>query len=70
MSGVVPVKIVSVGTAPSSASQTGGLMDTKMGKTRLRIISTAALQAQVAGGLVPMTQATYDALIAAGSVAA
>lgn len=70
MSGVVPVKIVAVGTAPGSASQTGGLMDTKFGKTRLRIIDTAAKQAQVNGGLVPMTQATYDALIAAGSVAA
>ena len=64
MSGVVPVKIVTLGAVPSTASQVKPI-DAKMGNLRVRIISTAALAAQVAGGVLPVTQAVYDAEIAA-----
>lgn len=66
MSGVIPVKIVALGDVPASHVQP--LAD--MGNFRLRIINTDALAAQVSGGVIPLTQAEYDAMIAAGSVAA
>jgi hypothetical protein len=66
MSGVLPVKIVTLGTLP--ASQVQAVED--LGNSRLRIINSDALAANVSGGVIPMTQATYDAMIAAGSVAA
>ena len=69
MPGVIPVKIVTVGADPGTASQTAGLASIQLGNSVLRIIDTDAKATQVAGGVLPMTQATYDALIAAGSVA-
>jgi hypothetical protein len=66
MSGVIPVKIVTLGDP--TASQVQPLAD--MGNLRLRIIDSDAKAANVSGGVVPMTQAEYDAMIAAGSVAA
>jgi len=67
MSGVIPVKIVTAGQA--THVQLLGTERGSLGNCRLRVIDTAAKAAGVAGGLVPMTQATYDALIAAGAKA-
>jgi hypothetical protein len=69
MSGVIPVKIVTLGAAPAGTSQVKPV-DRKMGKLRLRIIDSAAKAAQVANGPLPITQAEYDFMIANGSVAA
>jgi hypothetical protein len=66
MSGVIPVKIVTAGAATHVqllGVGCGGSLD----NCTLRIIDTDAKAAQVAGGLVPMTQVTYDALIASGA---
>lgn len=67
MSGVIPVKIVTAGAA--THVQLLGTERGSLDNCKLRIIDTAAKAAQVAGGLVPMTQATYDALIASGAAA-
>jgi hypothetical protein len=65
MAGVLAVKIVTLGAVPSTASQVKPV-DAKMGNTRVRIINTAALAARVAGGVLPVTQAVYDAETTAG----
>jgi hypothetical protein len=65
MSGVIPVSIVT-----TTGNQIVDLSHGSFYKVKLRIIDTAAKAAGATGGLIPMTQATYDALIAAGSVAA
>jgi hypothetical protein len=58
MSGVIPVKIVSDLTA---AAGHVGLVGTWFGRNHTFVIVAASDQGKTAG-LIPMTQATYDAL--------